>query len=205
MPGARYQAGVTLIEALITGVILAIGILGVVSLLSLSKVSQNEAVQRSRAVALADDMLERIRRNPTAVVAYMTGSTGLETPLEPDIATAEPDPNCSSASSCTPAQLAAHDRWVWGRVLAGNTVTMTSGGEAAIVLRNLRACILFNADAGKTSTGIVSIILQWQGLRETIDAVPGSGTACGGESAGTDPTRRQVTLDSYVIDETEII
>ena len=44
--------GVTLIEALITGLILAIGIIGVVSLLAMAKASQHEAMQRTRAISM---------------------------------------------------------------------------------------------------------------------------------------------------------
>ena len=68
--GSRVQSGFTLIEALVTAFILAVGIMGIVSLLSLSKVSQHESIQRTRAVVLADDILERIRRNPAGMSVY---------------------------------------------------------------------------------------------------------------------------------------
>ncbi len=198
------QRGVTLIEALIAGIVLAIGILGVVSLLALSKVSQHETIQRTRAISLADDILERIRRNPAGIVTYQTGTTGFESPLGNGSITDEPDPDCSTAT-CTPAQLAAHDRWAWERLLDGASVTVTDGGTTTSTtrIRGLRGCIAFDADAGKTNTGVVSVVLQWQGLRDTADAVP-TGNVCGGDAAGTDPTRRQVVLDSYLIDETEL-
>ena len=206
-PGAarKQQAGVTLIEALIAGIILAIGVLGIVSLLGLSKVSQHEAIQRNRPRALADDILERIRRNPAGLATYRTGSTGLENPLGGGTISAEPNPNCTSAT-CTPAQLAAHDRWAWERLLDGTSVTTTDGGVTtnAVAIRGLRGCITVTPDTGKTNTGIVSVILQWQGLREIDDAVANGEAVCGGAAAGTDDTRRQVILDSYLIDETEL-
>lgn len=199
------QRGVTLIEALIAGVILAIGILGVVSLLALSKVSQHETIQRTRAVSLADDILERIRRNPEGIATYRTGNTGFESPLGNGTINAEPDPNCSSAT-CTPVELATHDRWSWEQLLDGASVTSTTDGvtTSSNAISGLRGCISFTADAGKTNTGIVSIVLQWQGLRETIDAVAAGGNVCGGAAATTDLTRRQVVMNSYLIDETEL-
>ena len=204
-PSRRQQHGVTLIEALIAGVILAIGILGVVSLLAISKVSQHETVQRTRAISLADDILERIRRNPAGVVTYRTGATGFENPLGNGSINDQPDPNCTSAT-CTPVQLAAHDRWAWEQLLDGSSVTVTNGGNTTStnIISGLRGCISFTADAGKTNTGIVSVTLQWQGLRDTIDAVGIGGTVCGGAAANTDRTRRQVVMNSYLIDETEI-
>jgi type IV pilus assembly protein PilV len=200
-PSRSRQRGVTLIEALIAGVILAIGVLGIVSLLTLSKVSQHEAMQRTRAIAMADDILERIRRNPAGILTYRTGATGLENPLGNGSIALEPAPNCTSAP-CTPVQLAAHDRWAWESLLDGAAVT--AGGNSAVSIPGLRGCIGFTADAGKTNTGVVRVTLQWQGLRDTIDAVPSGGAVCGGVAANTDRTRRQVIIDSYLIDETEI-
>ena len=201
----QTQRGVTLIEALIAGVILAIGILGVVGLLAMSKVSQHETIQRTRAISLADDILERIRRNPAGIATYRTGTTGFETPLGNASIAGEPDPNCRSAT-CTPVQLAAHDRWAWERLLDGSSVTVTDGGSTTStnIISGLRGCISFTADAGKTNTGIVSVTLQWQGLRETMDAVGVGGAVCGGAAANTDLTRRAVVIDSYLIDETEL-
>lgn len=201
----RQQRGVTLIEALIAGVILSIGILGIVSLLAMSKVSQHETVQRTRAVSLADDILERIRRNPAGIATYQTGTTGFETPLGDGTITDEPDPDCSTAT-CTPVQLAAHDRWAWEQLLDGASVTVTDAGvtSSANTISGLAGCISFTNDTGKTNTGVVTVTLQWQGLRDTIDAVGVGGNVCGGAAANTDQTRRQVTLNSYLIDETEI-
>ena len=196
------QAGVTLIEALIAGVILAIGILGVVSLITMSKVSQHQAIQRTRAVALADNILERIRRNPAGLATY---NGGLANPLGNASITNEPSPDCSSAT-CTTVEMAAHDLWAWEQLLDGTSVTVTDGGTttATAGMRSLRGCIIFTADTGKTSTGIVSVVLQWQGLSESTDAVAAGGDVCGGDAAGTDDTRRQIIINSYVIDEQEL-
>ena len=71
--GSPVQSGFTLIEALVTAFILAVGIMGIVSLLSISKVSQHASIQRTRAVVLADDILERIRRNPAGMSVYNIG------------------------------------------------------------------------------------------------------------------------------------
>jgi len=200
---ARRQSGFTLIEALVAGVILAIGILGIVSLLAMSKVAQHEGIQRVRAVALADDMIERIRRNPAGIAVY---DIGLTSPLgggsEGDD---EPDPNCNS-STCTSDQLAAFDLWAWERLLDGTSATVVDGeGEVSntVGMRNVRACVEFTADTGKTNTGIVDIVLQWQGLQESTDAVAEDGTVCGNDT-DEDLTRRQLIVSSYVIDETEL-
>jgi type IV pilus assembly protein PilV len=185
--GRDGQSGFTLIEALVTAFILAVGIMGIVSLLSISKVSQHASIQRTRAVVLADDILERMRRNPAGMSVY---HIGLSAPLgNTNMGAEQPAPNCRSAP-CAADQLATHDLWAWEQVL------MTTG------LRNVSACIDFTADAGRDNTGIVDVVIQWQGLKETADAVISGGTVCG-VATDDDATRRQVILNSYIRDEKE--
>ncbi len=199
-PGRSAQSGFTLIEALIAAVILAIGVLGVVSLLTLSKVSQHEGMDRVRAVALADDMVERILRNPGAMGTY--DDRDLDNPLGNNTITAVPDPDCS-AVVCTAEELANFDLWAWEQLLDGRATTFDDGGTttAAVGLRTVQACIVFTADPGRTNTGIVDVIVQWQGLKDTADAVDG-GPVCG-DADDEDLSRRQVVVSSYVIDELE--
>jgi type IV pilus assembly protein PilV len=209
--GSRVQSGFTLIEALVAAFVLAVGIMGIVSLLSLSKVSQHESIQRARAVVLADDILERIRRNPAGMSVYRCATFSVE---PPDICLeierkplgdagrgAEPVPNCHSAT-CSKTELAAHDLWTWERLLDGASAIVTDGGAPTVGLRNVSACINFTADDGRQNTGIVDVVIQWQGLQETADAVVSGGTVCG-DAAAEDTTRRQVIVNSYVMDETE--
>ncbi|NQX88984.1 MAG: type IV pilus modification protein PilV [Halioglobus sp.] len=189
------QSGMTMLEALIAGVILAIGILGIVSLLLISKTSQHAAIQHTRAVALADDLLERIRRNPSGMGTYNIGTAA---PLGGDSIANEPAPDCVNAA-CSATQLAAHDQWAWEEMLDDAFGVEDENGS---ISSSMRGCVLFNADTGKTNTGAVAVILQWQGLQETADAVAG-GTVCGG-AANIDKLRRQVVLRSYVVDEAEL-
>lgn len=72
-----------------------------------------EALQRSVATLLAQDLLERIRGNPAEAGTYATlnlvgGSAGL----------APPQQDCTS-SACTPLQLARYDLWHWQYQLLG--------------------------------------------------------------------------------------
>ena len=198
--GRAAQVGFTLIEALVAAFILAIGVLGVVSLLTMAKVSQHEGMDRVRAVALADDMVERVRRNPGAMAVY---DVGLNAPIGGGTVSTEPTPDCNSAA-CDATELATHDLWAWEQLLDGRATTYDDGGTAtaAVALRSVQGCIEFTADAGKVNTGIVDVVIQWQGLKETADAVAG-GAVCGAANA-EDKTRRQVVVSGYVIDETEL-
>ena len=100
--------GFTLFEVLIAFFIISIGLVGVVSLQAMSKAAQHQAVQRSRAVTLADQMLEMIRGNPRGVVRYNIGASAVGGGSIAD----QPTPNCISAA-CDPNQMAeALDPWV---------------------------------------------------------------------------------------------
>ena len=197
--GGPVQSGFTLIEALVTAFILAVGIMGIVSLLSLSKVSQHESIQRTRAVVLADDILERIRRNPAGMSVY---NVGLSAPLGGASRGTEPVPNCQSGT-CASDELARYDLWAWERLLDGTSAIVTDSGASTVGVRNVRACIDFTADVGRQNTGIVDVVIQWQGLQETADAVVSGGTVCG-DATAEDTTRRQVIVNSYVMNETEL-
>jgi len=208
------QSGFTLIEALIAAVILAIGVVGIVGLLTMSKVYQHESIQRVRAVELASGILERIRRNPEKVAEYGVG--GLLSPLgNASRSLGSDDPKCDVLGSCDAAELAAYDLWSWERLLDGSSATVIDEGGAAINtvgLENVRACINFTADFDmenenenkNKNSGIVDVVIQWQGIKETSDAVAGGGVTCG-DAGDADLSRRQVIVSSYIRGEQGIV
>ena len=133
--GRAAQVGFTLIEALVAAFILAIGVLGVVSLLTMAKVSQHEGMDRVRAVALADDMVERVRRNPGAMAVY---DVGLNAPIGGGTVSTEPTPDCNSAA-CDATELATHDLWAWEQLLDGRATTYDDGGTATAAVATAAA------------------------------------------------------------------
>jgi type IV pilus assembly protein PilV len=71
----RYaQQGTTLLEVLITIVLLAIGLLGLAGLQTRMQSSEMEAYQRSQALILLDDMASRIATNRNNAASYTTGA-----------------------------------------------------------------------------------------------------------------------------------
>lgn len=194
---AARQSGFTLIEVLVAFFILSIGLLGVVALIVQSKVSQHQAVQRTRAVALADEMIERIRINPAQIETYNIGLN----PVGTNTDTPEPSPDCAT-NTCSPEQMAEHDLWSWEQALQGQASTID--GEAADGLVAPRGCIVFEPADSRERTGQLTVIVEWRGLVETSDALETGDEVCGGEDAGDDKYRRQVAVNTYVIDETEL-
>jgi type IV pilus assembly protein PilV len=109
-PGTqRVEAGFTLVEVLVALVILAVGMLGIASLLLNSLQGSRTALVRTQAVSLAADVVERIRANRSAGTVYDTTVTA--TPAL--VATCE-----TAGQTCTPADMARNDLKRWQTAIA---------------------------------------------------------------------------------------
>lgn len=192
-------SGFTLIEVMITVLVLSVGILGIATLQATAKRSSHQAWQRTLAVNLADDIVERIRINPSRAADY---HTGLGASALGDGSIAE-DPKDCSDEVCSPDEIVASDLWNWERQLDGATIRDSENHRVGGLL-DARGCIVFQqANAGTPNTGLLRVVVSWQGLAQTTDAVQ-TGTACGTGAATTQRTRRQVVVNTYVIDEGEL-
>lgn len=97
--------GLTLIEVLVSLLILSIGILGLATLQTASLNFNAGASQRTQATVLANDMAERMRGNRQAALASAY-----------DIAVEDPTPACAAPSLA--GTLAAQDISAWRMALA---------------------------------------------------------------------------------------
>jgi len=121
------QRGFSMIEILITLVLVAIAMLGTAGLqlnaLRLNKGSQS----RTQAIFLTSDMVERMEANKAAAV---TGNYALTLASAPSAAGI----NCATAA-CDPANLAAWDLSQWGQTIANLlpqaswSITQTTAGN----------------------------------------------------------------------------
>jgi type IV pilus assembly protein PilV len=110
--GAR---GLTLIETLVALVIMSVGLLGIAALHVESVKAARGATLRTKAVALAADMAEKMRANRAGVLEgdYTIGAGDLGS--NQDCA----DDGAGGATvACNAAQMADHDVWLWKQRLA---------------------------------------------------------------------------------------
>ena len=120
--GAARQSGLTLIEILVTLVIMAVGLLGLAGLQSAAIKGSADISQRSQALWLANSLADRMRANTEGIGSYASLSTS---------SCSAPATNCSdhganvSGSACTPTQIATFDVWevACGQAAAANTLT----------------------------------------------------------------------------------
>ena len=99
-PPHRLQTGFSLIEAMVSLVVVSVGMIGIAALYGQGLGAGRTALYRTQAVNLAADMADRIRVNRLGDASY--GGAAANNNCDPP-----------AAVNCTPAQMAAHDLWVW--------------------------------------------------------------------------------------------
>ncbi|HJV73070.1 MAG TPA: type IV pilus modification protein PilV [Noviherbaspirillum sp.] len=150
------QRGTTMIEVLVTIVILAFGLLGLVGLQSRLQVSEMEAYQRSQALILLEDMANRISTNRNNAASYVTGA----------------DNPVGTGNTCTVNTGSARqvqDRCEWSNALQG--AAELSGTSKVGALIGGRGCV------ESLGSGEYLVTVAWQGMGP-ISAPPAS-VACG--------------------------
>ncbi len=150
-PASGHNRGAGLIEVLIALLVIATGILGLVGLQASAKRTGLEAIQRSTAVYLAQDIIERMRNNRAELY------NGRYTVMNIGGGTLDDPVDCLQASPCTTAQIAAYDLWEWEQRIDG----ATEGGRGGLV--DPRACISFDG------AGFVTVAIAWRGYNPGVN------------------------------------
>ena len=170
------QRGFSMLEVLITIVVVSLGLLGMAGLQARVQVSEVESYQRAQALVLLTDMVNRIATNRTVAGTYVTGSTS---PLGAGMI-------CPTATTT----LQQNDFVEWCNALQG--AAETSGGNKLGAVIGGRGCV------DGLSNGEYMVTVAWQGL--TPISTPGSGVTCGANAYNTtgsmcvsDLCRRTVT------------
>ena len=133
------MSGMSLIEILVTVLVLSIGLLGIAGMQAFGMRYNHDSYARSQATMIANELIERMHANPDAVNNgdYETAenavncSSVINDPAHP----ANTAPACSGADVCTITELAAVDvfRMECGQYQAGPNALV---GGAANLLPN---------------------------------------------------------------------
>jgi len=174
LPGFRggNERGVTMLEVLITIVIVVLGLLGLAGLHARIQAAELESYQRTQALVLLQDMVDRLTTNRKQALNYVTTGVGTGTAL----------------GVCGPMTGYQKDLCEWSNALLGASET-SSGGAALGAMIGARGCIS-NPVASLPREFVITV--AWQGLTGT--AAPPAGVTCGqGSYGGNEALRRVVT------------
>jgi len=193
--------GFTLLEVLIALLITAFGLLGLAGLMSKMQLAETEGYQRSQAMILVTDMVERINaampRGPADSLSTYQASdydTGTTTPRGTGY-------GGSGLSDCTTVTATpAHDLCEWSNALKG-AAESSSGGSQVGAMVGARGCVELLVAANnagcKAPTDRVSV--TWQGLFPS--AAPNANLACGktGTPYGSDDRYRRIIAQKVTV------
>lgn len=138
MSAKKYHDGISLIEILVSVIVLALGLLGLASLQANSTRYNHSAYLRSVAVSQANDMIDRMRANQNGVDnGDYNGVSGIPS-----------NPGCTS---CTSAQTAQRDLFEWNTT---NAALLPSGqGTIAVAGNHMNITVMWdNERNGATGT-----------------------------------------------------
>lgn len=114
----RQQGGFTLIEVMVSVLILLVGVLGVVGMQMLSLQTNQGAYFRSQAVFMASEILDSMRANPAGALSYVgvypEDGGPVAVPAAPACASSSPP----STFGCSPQDAAAQNIREWSRHFA---------------------------------------------------------------------------------------
>lgn len=172
----RFQRGVSMLEVLIAIVLLTIGLLGVAHLQFRMQSAELEAYQRTQAIVLLQEMVDRINANRRNAADYVTAS---------------PLGTASTINCASPATLALKDQCEWHAALLGRNETR--GGVQLGAMNGARGCV---SNPVATMPRQVIVAVAWQGLTPTTAP---AATGCGQGAYGTDDRFRRAMVASVTI------
>ena len=166
------QIGMTLIEVLVTLIIISIGLLGVAGLQVVGiKQTANSGMQ-TQAMLLAGDLIERIRANRSAIVDG-NGLTITMAAYGKAAGTAFPTGpagTCTVGAGCSPADMARTDLFNWSRAIQNSLPVV-----ASTLTNNMFICLDSNTTDALPCDGLGStVVVQLAWLDSTRGVVNGA-------------------------------
>lgn len=164
-PPTQRQRGISLLESMIALIVAALGILGVVGIQMRTLSDTQTTVRRAQAIRLIEDLSERMKLNPNALLvmgSYVSDFADTPTPAA-----------CPS-NGCNRAQQAAYDLATWKQSLASSLPL----GKASVFLA---------PDENATNRRQLGVMVAWRenerdtsaNYKDAIDAVAKGGGGSG--------------------------
>ena len=204
------QHGTTLVEVLVTIIILMVGLLGLVGLMVQSQRGQVESYQRVQALVIMQDMVNRINTNRKAAACYsISSATAAGTGFlgTPGTGAGAVPGSCADVTAEQQATV-IRDMTEWNSLLLGSAETL--GGSSTGAMIGARGCV---HQVDTAASGVVEVVYRvtvtWQGQGATAAppavnaSAPRQGVACGrglyDPTTATDLMRRAVYQDVQIV------
>jgi type IV pilus assembly protein PilV len=169
------ERGVTMLEVLITIVIVVFGLLGLAGLQARMQAAELESYQRTQALVLLQDMVDRITTNRKNAQQYVTAGVGTGT----------------AVTDCSAMTGHQKDLCEWSNALLGASETVSGDPRGAMI--GARGCIS-NPVAAPPREFVIAI--AWQGLTPTTAP---AGSTCGQDEYGTNDAHRRLVVTRVII------
>lgn len=189
---ARRTRGFTLIEVLVALLVTLLGLLGLAGLQARLQQAEFESYQRTQALVLLYDMVNRIKINRATVPCFVITTDADGTPYLGAGAAAAPACGYSTSGNNAMADAALSE---WDGLLKG--AAETKGGASVGAMVGARGCVSYDATSELTDatgatlsgTGIYTVAVAWQGTTDTFAPT----VACANNLYGPETRRRVVS------------
>lgn len=191
---ANGQTGFTMIEVLVALLIIVLGLLGLAGLQTRLQQAEFESYQRTQALVLLYDMVDRIQMHRVAANCFrFTTDAAAGTPY---IGSGGAAPTgCASAG--TAADNTAADQALAELDAQLEGAAEIKGGARVGAIVGARGCVSYDATTelpGAAGTGIYTASIAWQGTVDTVAPTVG----CANNQYGAE-TRRRVVFTTFRI------
>lgn len=149
----RQQQGISLLESLIAIVVMALGILGVMGVQMRTLNDTQTTVRRAQAIRLIEDLSERMKANPNALVnidTYLTSWDNKPTASK----------NCRT-SVCSHTEWASFDRAEWKK----SVNTMLPLVDASVFIPSTESA---SSNAGNQR--LIGVMISWRENEKNVAA-----------------------------------
>jgi len=185
----RAGSGFTMIEVLVSIVIIAVGLLGLAGIQARAQQAELESYQRAQALILLQDMVDRINANRKTAGCYAF------TPL-PDngsvfAGTGAAAPTCAGAFGTTQTRAQADaDLLAWHNLLVGTAEALGANQVGAMI--GARGCVSLDTTV---NPNIYRVSVAWQGMTPTVNPTSvDPSLSCATGQFGSDLQRRVISV-----------
>lgn len=165
------EAGFSLIEVLVTLVILAVGLLGLSGLQAKVNVMELESYQRAQALSLIQDMEQRLRASRGSLAGPLapvpSAGSAVTVTVGPGGTT-----GYTGTSDCATETGAELQVCQWAQAITG-AAEKIAGSKIGAML-GARGCVVSVPPSQLNALGEYYVIVVWQGLVPTADPAAGS-------------------------------